>query len=163
MKSFFYPIVWPVSVFNEKDQKTLDYYKTYIDCFKNYEKPDELWAQIIDYDNNLESSDINGIACSPGSIEAQVSVVHHASDIDKIIPGSILITKFVDPAWTLCFDKIGGLITETGGVLSHGAVIAREYNIPAVLAVKNGLSRLAKAKKVRINGSTGNIQITEAL
>jgi pyruvate,water dikinase len=80
-------------------------------------------------------------------------------DAENMPEGMIMVTKFTDPAWTVYFSKITGLITETGGMLSHGAIISREYGIPAILAVPDALKWIKTGDKLRINGSDGSIEI----
>ncbi|MBN2746338.1 MAG: hypothetical protein JXR34_06405, partial [Bacteroidales bacterium] len=78
---------------------------------------------------------------------------------EQMPEGAILLTHFTDPAWTVYFSRISGLITETGGMLSHGAIISREYGIPAVLAVQEACSRIKNGQIVRLNGLTGELSI----
>ena len=73
------------------------------------------------------------------------------------MPGEILVTRFTDPGWTPLFSTIAGVVTETGGVLSHAAVIAREYGIPAVLAVPGATARLKDGDWVIVDGSRGTV------
>ena len=73
----------------------------------------------------------------------------------RLKENEILITSNTDPAWTAVFSKIGGLITETGGILSHGAVISREYRIPAVTAVKGATKLFKTGENLVIDGNEG--------
>jgi phosphohistidine swiveling domain-containing protein len=72
-----------------------------------------------------------------------------------------LVTCNTDPGWMAVFSKIGGLITETGGILSHGAVVSREYGIPAVTAVKNATKILKTGQRVTLDGNEGIIYLEE--
>ncbi len=72
-----------------------------------------------------------------------------------------MVTRFTDPGWTALFPKIKGLITETGGMLSHGAIIAREFGIPAVLAVGNATKLLKNGDIIILNGGNGSIQLVD--
>lgn len=135
--------------------------KLFYQCFTNFNKPNEILGRKAvkkkARDKNLKV--FKGIACSPGNVEAKVCVIKSIYDVDKLIPGTILVTKFTDPAWTPAFAKIKGLITETGGILSHGAVVSREYGIPAVLAVQDITDILKDKMNVRIDGDTGEVTI----
>src|SRR5699024_9683402 len=82
-----------------------------------------------------------GIAVSPGLVEGRARVVRSMADAD-LGPGDILVTAFTDPSWTPVFVGIRGLVTEVGGVMTHGAVIAREYGLPAVVGVGDALHRI---------------------
>ena len=90
-----------------------------------------------------------GTSASPGVATGRVRVVDSIEQLPEVREGEILVTSNTDPGWTAVFSKIGGLITETGGILSHGAVVSREYGIPAVTAVKG-------ATKIFIDGSVDN-------
>ena len=73
--------------------------------------------------------------------------------------GDILVTSFTDPSWTPLFVSISGLVTEVGGLMTHGAVIAREYGIPAVVGVDHATRRIQDGQRIRVNGSDGYVEI----
>ena len=73
--------------------------------------------------------------------------------------GDILITAFTDPSWTPLFVSIKGLITEVGGLMTHGAVIAREYGLPAVVGVENATKLIKDGQRIRVNGTEGYVEI----
>ncbi len=100
-----------------------------------------------------------GIPVSPGVYEGKVRLMKHPEEGVKLGKGEILVTKATTPAWTPLFLKIGGLIMETGGPISHGSVVAREYGVPAVAGVKDATARLKDGQSVRINGETGSVQL----
>jgi pyruvate,water dikinase len=80
----------------------------------------------------------------------------------NIEKGDILVTKFTDPSWTPVFVSISGLITEVGGMMTHGAVITREYGLPAVVGVVNATKLIKDGSRVRINGDEGYVEILVA-
>lgn len=98
---------------------------------------------------------IYGAAASPGTFNGIARVVESIEELSKLEDNEILITSNTDPAWTAVFSKVGGLITETGGILSHGAVISREYRIPAVTAVKGATSIFKTGEELVIDGNEG--------
>jgi len=102
---------------------------------------------------------LSGIPVSPGVYESTVRILRHPEEGVKLDQGEILVTKATTPAWTPLFLKIGGLIMETGGPISHGSVVAREYGVPAVAGVKDVTTKLKDGQSVRINGETGSVQI----
>ncbi len=108
---------------------------------------------IMEYDKNA----IYGAAASPGTFNGVARVVESIKELSQLEDNEILITSNTDPAWTAVFSKIGGLITETGGILSHGAVISREYRIPAVTAVKGATKLFKTGEKLVIDGNEGVI------
>ena len=102
-----------------------------------------------------------GAASSPGSYTGKVRVIMDVRDLGQVEKGEILVTSNTDPGWTVVFSKLGGLITETGGILCHGAVISREYRIPAVTAVKSATTALHTGDTVVVDGSKGEVTILE--
>ncbi len=76
-------------------------------------------------------------------------------------PGEILVCPGTDPSWTPLFLSAAGLVMEVGGMMTHGAVVAREYGIPAVVGVNQATRRLKTGQRIRVNGSTGWIDLLE--
>jgi pyruvate,water dikinase len=101
---------------------------------------------------------IMGLGVSSGIIEGRARVILDMKDAD-LKGGDILITPFTDPSWTPLFLSIKGLVTEVGGLMTHGAVIAREYGLPAVVGVENATKLIKDGQHIRINGTEGYIQI----
>jgi len=102
-------------------------------------------------------SDLQGTAGSPGVAEAEVYVVHSPDDFPHFPSGAILVARTTNPAWTALFYQAAGVITESGGALSHGAVTARELGIPAVMSVRSVMKRLENGERVRLDGTGGTI------
>ncbi|WP_293307557.1 phosphoenolpyruvate synthase [Pedobacter sp. UBA5917] len=107
---------------------------------------------------NLPAGAIVGLAVSSGTIEGRARVIHNIDGAD-LEDGDILITTFTDPSWTPLFVAIKGLVTEVGGLMTHGAVIAREYGLPAVVGVENATKLIKDGQRIRINGTDGYIEI----
>lgn len=138
----------------------IDRNKLFRACYRNFNRPNEIWnkeSKPIVVDKNAKR--FQGLGCSSGSVEGVVCVLKDINDAGKLQEGQILITKFTDPAWTPIFSKIAGLATETGGMLSHAAVVSREYGIPSVLAVPGITEVLKDGQRIHINGNTGEIII----
>ncbi|MGZ7069080.1 MAG: PEP-utilizing enzyme, partial [Methanobacterium sp.] len=108
---------------------------------------------VMEYDENA----VYGAAASPGTFNGIARVVESIEGLSGLEENEILITSNTDPAWTAVFSKVGGLITETGGILSHGAVISREYRIPAVTAVKGATKIFKTGEELTIDGNEGVI------
>nr|MDO8135678.1 PEP/pyruvate-binding domain-containing protein [Candidatus Njordarchaeum guaymaensis] len=104
-----------------------------------------------------DSVEFRGLPASQGVITAPVRVLDTIDAIASVKKGEILVVPRTDPGWSPVFSKIGGLITETGGILSHGAVISREYGIPAVTNVPNACKMFETGRILTINGSDGVI------
>ncbi|EUJ43346.1 phosphoenolpyruvate synthase [Listeria riparia] len=107
---------------------------------------------------NLPPDAIIGLPVSSGIIEGRARVILNMADAN-LEEGDILITPFTDPSWTPLFVSIKGLVTEVGGLMTHGAVIAREYGLPAVIGVENATTRIHDGDRIRINGTEGYIEI----
>jgi pyruvate,water dikinase len=90
--------------------------------------------------------------------EGTVKVVHNPHEAD-LQPGDILVCHGTDPAWTPLFLVAGGLVMEVGGMMTHGAVVAREYGIPAVVGVHDATRRLRTRQRVRVDGSQGVVTV----
>ena len=108
--------------------------------------------------DDLDANMIPGLGASAGTVEGRARVIFEAST-SHIEAGDILVTTFTDPSWTPLFLTVAGLVTEAGGQMSHGAVVAREYGIPAIVAVKDATRRIEDGQQIRINGSTGVITV----
>lgn len=103
---------------------------------------------------------LGGSPVSPGVAEGPVRVVFDPQ-ATQLLPGEILVCPGTDPAWTPLFLTAGGLITEVGGMMTHGSVVAREYGIPAVVGVHEATTRLHTGQRIRLDGGTGAIQILD--
>jgi pyruvate,water dikinase len=108
----------------------------------------------------MGSKTVMGSPVSPGVVEGKVRVVRDPSRA-KLEPGEIMVCPGTDPSWTPLFLVAGGLIMEVGGMMTHGAVVAREYGIPAAVGVTEATARLVTGMKVRLNGSTGEISLLD--
>ena len=107
---------------------------------------------------NLPADAMVGLAVSSGVIEGRARVILRMEDAD-IDDGDILVTPFTDPSWTPLFVSIKGLVTEVGGLMTHGAVIAREYGLPAVVGVEHATRGIKDGQRIRVNGTDGYVEI----
>ncbi|QWU13756.1 pyruvate, water dikinase [Paenibacillus sophorae] len=107
---------------------------------------------------NLPAEAIVGLPVSSGVIEGRARVILNMEDAD-LEDGDILVTSFTDPSWTPLFVSIKGLVTEVGGLMTHGAVIAREYGLPAVVGVENATKLIKDGQRIRVHGTEGYIEI----
>jgi rifampicin phosphotransferase len=99
-----------------------------------------------------------GLPVSAGTIEGRARVVLDMAEAD-LEPGDILVTAYTDPSWTPAFVAIKGLVTEVGGLMTHGAVIAREYGLPAVVGVEQATRLIRDGQRIRVNGTDGYLEI----
>jgi phosphoenolpyruvate synthase/pyruvate phosphate dikinase len=107
---------------------------------------------------NIPAQAIVGLPVSSGVIEGRARVILNMEDAD-LEDGDILVTSFTDPSWTPLFVSIKGLVTEVGGLMTHGAVIAREYGLPAVVGVENATKLIIDGQRIRVHGTEGYIEI----
>jgi phosphohistidine swiveling domain-containing protein len=135
--------------------------------YRHLEAPNEFGRGVHqrDEDSYVEEAEgrlrLKGLGCSAGIVEGTVRVLHVIDDIGSLQKGEILVTRFTDPGWTPAMGLASGLVTEVGGVLSHAAVIGRELGIPAVLNLPGAMKRLATGQRIRMNGSSGIIELLE--
>ncbi|MFL6479475.1 MAG: phosphoenolpyruvate synthase, partial [Bacillales bacterium] len=107
---------------------------------------------------NLPAEAIVGLPVSSGVIEGRARVILNMEEAD-LEDGDILVTTFTDPSWTPLFVSIKGLVTEVGGLMTHGAVIAREYGLPAVVGVEYATKLIKDGQRIRVHGTEGYIEI----
>jgi phosphoenolpyruvate synthase/pyruvate phosphate dikinase len=136
--------------------------------YRMVEPPGELGralSQLMPAGDFVKSSSewlLKGIGCSAGRVTARARVLTALAEDNGLLAGEILVTRFTDPAWTPVMGLVAGLITEVGGLLSHGAVIAREYGLPAVLNVPGATKIIKTGQVVEVDGTEGTVKILEA-
>jgi phosphohistidine swiveling domain-containing protein len=118
----------------------------------------EIWPE-ANVPSGGRSDELRGIAGSPGRTSGKVRLVRGPEEFDSLVNGEILVAPLTNPVWTPLFAVAGGLITEVGGILSHGAIVAREYGIPAVMAVSGAMNKLSDGQQVTVDGSRGIVVI----
>ncbi len=170
---------------NEKDILFLEYeevsrllhgesweHGTYADLLKTRKKafenavsyPEDFWS----YDGDdqahvkeeiiLNEKSLKGLPACGGKITGTVRLLESVMDIHLLKKGDILVTKQTDPGWICAFPLISGLIVERGGMLSHGAIVAREFGIPAIVGVKDITKRLVSGQEITLHGDQGVIE-----
>ncbi len=111
--------------------------------------------------DDLPTGALVGLPVSAGTIEGRARVILDMAEAD-LEPGDILVTAYTDPSWSPLFVTITGLVTEVGGLMTHGAVIAREYGLPAVVGVEHATQLIQDGQRIRVNGTNGYVQILVA-
>lgn len=102
---------------------------------------------------------VSGIAGSPGVVEGVARVVMSEAEFDSLLEGEILVCQMTNPAWQVLYGKISAVVTDAGGTVSHPAVLAREYEIPAVVGTSVGTSTIKTGDRLRVDGNTGIVTI----
>jgi phosphoenolpyruvate synthase/pyruvate phosphate dikinase len=105
---------------------------------------------------------VHGFAVSPGQVSAPASVIRSPEDFFRMEPDTILVCPTSTPAWTPLFSQARGLVTDVGGVLAHGSIVAREYDIPAVLGTGVATQRIRSGQRIRVDGDAGTVTLLDA-
>lgn len=108
--------------------------------------------------DDMPAGALVGLPVSAGTVEGRARIILDIAQAD-LEAGDILVTAYTDPSWTPLFVAIGGLVTEVGGLMTHGAVIAREYGLPAVVGVHDATRLIADGQRIRVNGTDGYVEI----
>ena len=132
-------------------------------CYRNFEPPSVIGKganlQLTTPRPNPGQTVFDGIPCSSGKVEGLARVVETLEEAYALQRGEILVARYTNPSWTPLFNLAGGIIIEEGGLLSHGAVVAREYGIPAVLRIEGATMTFHTGQRLRIDGSSGTVEI----
>lgn len=110
---------------------------------------------------DLPPGALAGLPVSAGTVEGRARILLDLAEAD-LEAGDILVTPYTDPSWTPLFVAVKGLVTEVGGLMTHGAVIAREYGLPAVVGVENATRLIRDGQRIRVNGTDGYVEILPA-
>ncbi|MGW6464522.1 rifamycin-inactivating phosphotransferase [Streptomyces rubiginosohelvolus] len=108
--------------------------------------------------DDVPAGALAGLAVSTGSVEGRARVILDLADAE-LEEGDILVTRFTDPSWSPLFLGVAGLVTEVGGLMTHGAVIAREYGLPAVVGVDQATRLIRDGQRIRVHGTDGYVEI----
>ena len=148
----------PVSDIESKSIDRVEKNKMYYQSFINFRNPNEIGNRYSARKMRMDGARIlKGVPCSGETITAMARVIRDIHDADRLEPGDILITKCTDPAWTAVFSKIGGVVTETGGMLSHAAVVSREYGLACILMVKDAAEIIKDGDIITLDCKAGEI------
>ncbi|HEU5082990.1 MAG TPA: rifamycin-inactivating phosphotransferase [Acidimicrobiales bacterium] len=111
--------------------------------------------------DDLPPGALAGLAVSAGTVEGRARVVLDMATAD-LAPGDILVTRHTDPSWSPLFVAAAGLVTEVGGLMTHGAVVAREYGLPAVVGVEGATHLIEDGQRIRVDGTDGYVELLPA-
>ncbi|MEU1994230.1 PEP-utilizing enzyme [Nocardia gamkensis] len=104
-----------------------------------------------------EAPIVTGVSASRGVAVGPVRLVRSVDDFDAVGPGDVIVCRTTDPSWTVLFGVAAAVVTETGGILSHAAIVAREYGIPAVVAAEGAMEVLANHRRISVDGTNGHV------
>jgi pyruvate,water dikinase len=121
---------------------------------------ESLDAWLAAEDGNV-SHEIRGFAASSGVVEGPACVVRSVEEISRLKPGDILVCQVTNPTWAPIFQKIAGAVSDIGGSMSHAAIVAREYGLPAVVGTGSATSRIKDGQRIRVDGGRGVVTILQ--
>ncbi len=147
----------------EDDRSNIARGRALYDAYRNFEAPHEIGRRFaVDRTPAAASSaPLHGIAVSHGRATGIARVARTVEEAAAIRPGEILVSVFTDPGWTTLLDRAAAVVTETGGLLSHAAVICREYGIPAVLGVNDATRRIRNGGRIAVDGTAGTVSVLD--
>ena len=111
--------------------------------------------------NDPNSDILRGIPVSPGTVTSPASLINSPTEFDQMQPDSILVCPMTNPAWTPLFAHATGLVTDMGGILGHGSIVAREYGIPAVVGTGQSTQRVKHGQKITVDGDAGTVALIQ--
>jgi pyruvate,water dikinase len=102
---------------------------------------------------------LRGLAASPGVYEGRARRVSGPEEFGRIVKGEVLVTESTSEAFNILLPLLGAIVTDSGGLLSHAAIVAREYGIPGVVGTRDGTQRIADGAQVRVDGGAGEVAV----
>jgi pyruvate,water dikinase len=109
-----------------------------------------------------QGNTIKGVGASQGRVSAPARVLSGPEDFYRMQPGEVLVARITTPAWTPLFAMASAVVTDVGGPLSHGSIVAREYGIPAVLGTGVATRRIVSGQRVEVDGAAGTVTILQS-
>ncbi len=142
-------------------RESIEAYRRLRTCYRNFQPPGVMGAdvRVQVHEARPGQARYTGVPCSPGVAVGPARIVTDLSQAHKVQPGDILVAPYTNPGWLPLFSLVAGLVIEEGGLLSHGAVVAREYGIPAVLHVPGATRLFRDGQRLRVDGSRGTVEI----
>lgn len=150
----------------ESLQKSVQDNRIYCQAYRHFVPPGDLMETSVsaEVENLLANkpSSLAGIGANDGIVSGKIRILLDPKDINQLEAGEILVTRFTDTGWSHAFGSIKGLITETGGVLCHASIVAREFGIPTIVCATQATEKLKTGMNVTMNGTTGEITIQKS-
>jgi pyruvate,water dikinase len=140
------------------ERGNIERHKERFESYRNFKAPNEIGAR-FPFQPSAGTAALQGIGASQGTVRGVARIARSVEDAARVEKGAILVCPFTDPGWTVTLDRVSGVVTETGGLLSHAAVICREYGIPAVLAVPRATERIRDGQIIVIDGGLGCVEL----
>ena len=142
------------------DRRNIARNREVFESYRNFKAPNEIGVR-FPFRPTAGGDALQGIGASQGVVRGVARVARSVEEAARVEQGAILVCPFTDPGWTVTLDRVAGVVTETGGLLSHAAVICREYGIPAVLAIPRATERIRDGQHIVIDGGRGCVELVE--
>ena len=111
--------------------------------------------------DELEAGDLTGMAASPGIAEGMARVVRSPDELELLQEGDILVAPVTAPSWAPVFGKVRATVTDIGGIMSHAAIVCREYRLPAVTGTGSASTRITTGRRIRVDGAAGTVTLLD--
>ena len=144
----------------EDDRRSIEARREIFQRFRNFSAPNEIGRRFR-HDSTMPLGDLCGIGAGSGRAEGRAHIAQNVELALNAQAGDILVCPFTEPGWTPALDRVSGVVTETGGQLSHAAVICREYGIPAVLGVPQATRRIRQGSRIEVDGTRGTVRVLD--
>jgi len=142
----------------DDDRSHIERNREIYDSYRNFESPHEIGSK-FGHADPPHGAEIRGIGASHGTVTGVARVARSIEEAARVEQDAILVCPFTDPGWTPVLSRVAAVVTETGGLLSHAAVICREFGIPAVLGVPSATHRISDGATVTVRGGEGTVTI----
>lgn len=142
------------------DRRNIERSKDTFESYRSFKAPNEIGSR-FPFRPVATDDALQGIGASQGIVRGVARIARSVEEASRVEKGAILVCPFTDPGWTVTLDRVAGVVTETGGLLSHAAVICREYGIPAVLAIARATDRIRDGQTIVIDGGRGSVELVE--
>lgn len=141
------------------DRSNVERNREMYEGYRSFKAPNEIGSRFVYIAAKKADGALRGIGASQGRACGVARVARTVEEAARVEKGAILVCPFTDPGWTPVLDRVAGVVTETGGLLSHAAVICREYGIPAVLNVSGATERIRDGTTVVVHGGEGRVEV----
>jgi pyruvate,water dikinase len=139
------------------DRSQIERNREIYDSYRNFKALNEIGASYEVVAKTASPGALVGLSACAGTAGGPAFVASCLSSAASMSPGQILVCPFTDPGWTPVLSRASAVVTETGGLLSHAAVICREFGIPAVLGVEGATNRIRHGEQIRVDGNLGSV------
>jgi pyruvate,water dikinase len=144
----------------EDDRSQVPRNREIYESYRNFKAPNEIGHRFA-FDGSATQGEMRGIGASQGTVRGVARVAHTVEEAMRVEIDAVLVCPYTDPGWTSVLDRVAGVVTETGGLLSHAAVICREYGIPAVLGIPKATQRIPEGRTVIVRGDDGYVDLVD--